>query len=199
MSSTAELETTIDKILDSTRQRILAEAKSALKESQTRLSGSLSMLESEYEKIVSDGRKESGKVARQIVGGTDLESRNRLLLAVEEAVGGVFAKALDRIAGTPRDDSYAGLTRALLEESIRVLGTPEVVIHANSKDAGTVGSLLADFPGAELSPDPIECLGGIRIRSKDGSMAFDNTIDAKIERLKPLIRKGIVSKFEVSE
>jgi V/A-type H+-transporting ATPase subunit E len=57
--------------------------------------------------------------------------------------------------------------------------------------------MLSQFPGSELGSDSIDCLGGIIVKSKDGAMTFDNTIDAKIERLKPLIRKGIASKFGV--
>ena len=60
-----------------------------------------------------------------------------------------------------------------------------------------VQSTFSQFSGAELSSEMIECLGGIIVKSKDGTMTFDNTIDARIERLKPLIRKEIASKFGV--
>ena len=58
-------------------------------------------------------------------------------------------------------------------------------------------ALGQEFSGSELSSETIDCLGGITIKSKDGTMTFDNTIDARIERLKPLIRKEIASKFGV--
>jgi V/A-type H+-transporting ATPase subunit E len=56
---------------------------------------------------------------------------------------------------------------------------------------------VSQFSGAEFSSETIECLGGIKAKSKDGAMTFDNTIDARIERLKPLIRKEIAAKFGV--
>ena len=34
-------------------------------------------------------------------------------------------------------------------------------------------------------------LGGFKIKSSDGTVTLDNTIDSRIERLKPLIRKNI--------
>ena len=71
------------------------------------------------------------------------------------------------------------------------------MISTNSKDKDVVQSTISQFPGAELSSDSIDCLGGIKVKSKDGAMTFDNTIDARIERLKPLIRKDIASKFGV--
>jgi V/A-type H+/Na+-transporting ATPase subunit E len=44
---------------------------------------------------------------------------------------------------------------------------------------------------AKLSDQHIDVLGGIRIKSSDGTMTYDNTLDSRIERLKPLIRKNI--------
>jgi V/A-type H+-transporting ATPase subunit E len=44
---------------------------------------------------------------------------------------------------------------------------------------------------AKLSDQHIDALGGIRIKSSDGTMTYDNTLDSRIERLKPLIRKNI--------
>ena len=79
------------------------------------------------------------------------------------------------------------------------MGTSDITIFTNSKDKDAVQSVLSNFSGAELSSETIDCLGGIKVRSKDGSMTFDNTIDARLERLKPLIRKEIASKFGVGE
>ena len=56
---------------------------------------------------------------------------------------------------------------------------------------------LSQYSGAELSSETIDCLGGVKVKSKDGTMTFDNTLDAKIERLKPLIRKDIATQFGV--
>jgi V/A-type H+-transporting ATPase subunit E len=44
---------------------------------------------------------------------------------------------------------------------------------------------------ARVSDQYIDVLGGIRIKSSDGTMTYDNTLDSRIERLKPLIRKNI--------
>ena len=85
----------------------------------------------------------------------------------------------------------------MLDESTKILGTTEVTVFTNTKDKDLVQSTLSQFPGAELSPDTIDCLGGIIVKSKAGAMTFDNTIDARIQRLKPLIRKEIATKFGV--
>jgi V/A-type H+/Na+-transporting ATPase subunit E len=193
------LEGTIDKILQNTENDVLSSLKSALDDAQQSLDDSVTKLESEYDKIISDGKKEADKIEKQIVGGSDIEARNKQLLALEDAVGRVFTKALEEISNSERSGDYANLIKSLLDESTKVLGTSEVTVFTNSKDRDVVQSTLANFAGSELSSETIDCIGGVKIQSKDGSMKFDNTIDAKIDRLKPLIRKEIASKFGVKE
>ena len=199
LTTNLALEGTIDKILKNTENDVLSSLKSALDDSQQSLDDSITKLESEYDKIVSDGKKEADKIEKQIVGGSDIEARNKQLLALESSVDRVFTTALEQISNSDRTGDYANLIKSLLDESTKVLGTSEVIVFTNSKDKDTVQSTLSSFPGSELSSETIECLGGVKIQSKDGSMKFDNTIDARIERLKPLIRKEIASKFGVNE
>jgi V/A-type H+-transporting ATPase subunit E len=46
-----------------------------------------------------------------------------------------------------------------------------------------------------VSDEAIEALGGVKVKSKDGSVVYDNTLDSRIERLKPIIRKDIALMF----
>ena len=166
-------------------------------DSKQTLDNSLPKLEQEFDKIISDGNKEANKIEKQIIGSSELEVRNKQLLLLEEGVDKVFSKALDQIANADRSGDYSNLINTLLDESTKILGTTEVTVFTNAKDKDVVQSALSKFSGAELSSDTIDCLGGVIIKSKDGTMTFDNTIDARIERLKPLIRKEIASKFGV--
>ena len=195
----SSLEKTIDKILDQTEHDILSNLDGAVSDSHQILDNSVTKLEDEYDKIVADGRKEADKLEKQIIGGSDIEARNKQLLALEDAVSRVFTKALDQISNSDRNGDYANLIKSLLDESTKVLGTSEVIVFTNSKDRDVVQSTLGSFAGSELSSETIECIGGVKIQSKDGAMKFDNTIDAKIDRLKPLIRKEIATKFGVKE
>ena len=195
----SSLEKTIDKILDQTEHDILSNLDGAVSDSHQILDNSVTKLEDEYDKIVADGRKEADKLEKQIIGGSDIEARNKQLLALEDAVSRVFTKALDQISNSDRNGDYANLIKSLLDESTKVLGTSEVIVFTNSKDRDVVQSALSNFTGSELSSETIDCIGGVKIQSKDGAMKFDNTIDAKIDRLKPLIRKEIASKFGVKE
>jgi V/A-type H+-transporting ATPase subunit E len=195
MGVDSALERTVEKIIQNTEDQILSSLKEALKSAESTILNSQASLEQEYDKILSEGKKEAEKLEKQLVGNADLESRNKQLLLVEESIEKVFAKAIKKIHDANRDKDYPKLISAMLKESIDAMGTSEIVIQTNSKDKPVVESLLSNFKGATLSSDLIDCLGGIRVRSKDGTMTFDNTIDARLERLKPLIRKDIASKF----
>ena len=199
MPSLAELslEKTVDQVLEKNRSQLLESLKLSFSESQQKLSESLPELEKEYERILSEGQKEAEKIEKQIVGSSDLEVRNKALLLVEEHTSMVFEKAKEQIKNTKRDSNYSNLISTLLTEATEALGTSEITVFTNSTDKDIVQSAISKISGADLSSEQIDCMGGVKITSKDGSMAFDNTIDARFERMKPLIRKNIAAKFSL--
>ena len=191
------LEKTIDQVLEKNRSQLLESLKSSLSESQEKLSVSLTELENEYAKIISEGQKEAEKIEKQIIGSSDLKVRNKALLQVEESTSKVFEKAKDQIQDTKRDSEYSNLVSSLITEAIEALDTSEIIVYTNSKDKDIVKSAISKISGAELSSEDIDCMGGVKVTSKDGSMTFENTIDARFERMKPLIRKNIAAKFNL--
>jgi len=198
LESNLPLESTIDKILKNTETDILSNIKSGLENAQQNLDDAVPRLESEYDKIISDGKKEADKIEKQITGSSDIQARNKQLMLLEEAVNKVFSTAIDQISNADRSADYSNFIKTLIDNAIQVLGTSEISIMTNTKDKDIVQSTISQFSGAELSSETISCLGGIKVKSKDGTMTFDNTIDARIERLKPLIRKEIAAKFGVN-
>ena len=195
MTSSPALEKTVDKILNQSKNELLLTLNQSLNDSKNTLSNSLSSLEQEYDRILVDGKKEADKLQKQITGSAALEARNKQLLHVEDSVEKVFAKAIEKLNDLVRNEDYTKLMTQLLDESVKGLGSSDVIVECNSKDKSVVPSILSKFPGATLSPNTVNCLGGIIVKSKDGSMKLDNTIDARIERLKPLIRKDIAIRF----
>ncbi|MCH7940357.1 MAG: V-type ATP synthase subunit E [Thaumarchaeota archaeon] len=194
MNYDAALEKTIDKILKKSEEELLESLKQSLDNSKKVLSDSLLPLEQEYDRIIAEGKKDADKIQSQIIGSSGLAERNKQILLVEESVEKVIDKAIEKLRGSVQKN-YTNLMTQLIDEAITSLGTSDVVISTNSRDSDLVKSILKKFKGATLSSDTIECIGGIFVKSKDGSMNFDNTIDARLERLKPVIRKDVATKF----
>jgi len=197
LSSNSRLESTIDQVLDRNSSEFSKSLKNSLEDAQKTLSDSLSILEEEYEKIMSDGKKEADKIEKQIIGSADLEARNKSLLLVQESAEKVLEKAKEKVGNMKRNSDYSKLITKLLSEATEALNTSDVIVYTNSKDKDVVESAVSNISGAELSNDLIDCMGGVKVTSKDGSMSFDNTIDARIELLKPLIRKDIAAQFNI--
>jgi len=197
LASDPKVVETIDKILNQAETELLSSIKNSLEESQQTLTNSQTTLDQEYDRIISDGKKEAEKLEKQIVGSSDLESRNKQLVIVDDSIEQVFDKAIEKIKNVERNSDYSKLIISLIDDSTKVLGTSDVIVYTNSKDKDVVKKALSKFSGAKLSSETIDCLGGVQVRSKDGTMIFNNTIDAKLERMKPLIRKEIASKFDL--
>ena len=123
LAAQAALESTIDKILNNTEQSILENIKSGLDDSQQNLDAAVPKLEGEYDKIISNGEKEADKIAKQITGSSDIEARNKQLMALEEAVNKVFSTALDQISNADRSGDYSNLIKTLIEEATQIGGT----------------------------------------------------------------------------
>ncbi|GFN41563.1 MAG: V-type ATP synthase subunit E [Marine Group I thaumarchaeote] len=194
MNYDAALEKTIDKILKKSEEELLESLKQSLDNSKKVLSDSLLPLEQEYDRIIAEGKKDADKIQSQIIGSSGLAERNKQILLVEESVEKVIDKAIEKLRGSVQKN-YTNLMTQLIDEAITSLGTTDIVISTNARDSDLVKSILKKFKGATLSSDTIECIGGIFVKSKDGSMNFDNTIDARLERLKPVIRKDVATKF----
>jgi len=109
LTSNLSLEQSIDTVLQKTEKDILLNLKNSSIKSKETLDNSLSTLEGEFDKIISDGNKEADKIEKQIIGSADLEARNKQLMALEEGVNKVFSKALDEIANTARSGDYSNL------------------------------------------------------------------------------------------
>lgn len=199
MSSSSTLEHMIDKVLVQKETELISQIDSAYQESLDNLESSRSKLEAERTRIVEAARKQSENLKRQIIGSARLASRNQELLTIENAVNKAFEEAKKKLQASSGTDSYKNLLKQMVEESISAVGgSNAVIIESNKNDAEIVRKAVSELRDtgkvqqqAEVSDQHIDVLGGIRIKSSGGTMTYDNTLDSRIERLKPLIRKNI--------
>ncbi len=197
MSSNSALERTIDKVLSQKEAELISKIDSAYQESLNNLEASRGKLEAERTKIIESAKKQAENLKRQIVGSSRLAARNQELLMIENAVNDAFEEARKKLASSGGKDSYRTLLSSIVEDSVSSVGSGEVLVECNKNDAELVRKIIADLQKknpkvqARLSDQPIDVIGGIRVKSADGTMTYDNTLDSRIERLKPLIRKNI--------
>jgi len=197
MSSNSALERTVNKVLSEKESDLIAQVDSAYHESMNNLESSKESVESEYERIIDSARKQAENLKRQIVGSTRLNARNKQLLLVEGAVNEVFEKAKLAMRSVEKDENYKQLMNRLVDEGLSAIGNDNMIIECNKTDIELVKKLTAFTDRQKkiklaLSEKPIDVIGGVRVRSADLTLTYDGTLDSRIERLKPLIRKSIV-------
>jgi V/A-type H+/Na+-transporting ATPase subunit E len=204
MSSSSPLERTIDKVLSQKESELISKLESAYQESLRNLDSSKSKLNSEYMAIVENAKKQAENLKRQIVGSSRLSARNNQLILVEDSVKTVFEMARKRLLSLHKEPDYEKLMKQALSSSLNEIGKSDLIIECNKTDSGLVRKLVNSINKERettmvVADKNIDILGGIRATSSDGTLTYDDSIDSRIERLKPLIRKNIVQILRGSE
>jgi V/A-type H+/Na+-transporting ATPase subunit E len=138
--------------------------------------------------------KQAESVKRQIIGAAELEARNAQLKSVEKAVNVAIELATKEIAGLS-GSRHEEAIRRLIEEGLDVIGAKAKVSCA-SKDKRAVASAIKKLgPKAKvtLGDETVETIGGVVLTTPDGSVRFDNTLEARLERMKPTLRQEVAA------
>jgi len=146
-------------------------------------------------KILETSIKQAEALKRQIVGAAELEARNSQLKVLEDAVEEVFSGAVSQIPKL-EGKRYEAALKQLLKEAIDVIG-PNALVSTNSRDAKEVFSVARGIAGekARLTPGDkrLDTIGGVVLTTPDKNIRFDNTFEARLERLRPILRKEVAS------
>jgi V/A-type H+/Na+-transporting ATPase subunit E len=198
MSSPTPLERTIDQVITKKESELLSQLNNTYLESINNLELSKSQLDLEYKNIISGAEKKADVLKRQVSGSSKLSSRNKELILLEQSVNDVFNKAKEKFLLNTDESHYKNLLIKMLDESIPNIGTSGIIIECMEKDADFFrqqieGSSAKYNKKIKLDSTLKNTLGGFRIKSTDGTITLDNTLDSRIERLKPLIRKNIAN------
>lgn len=197
-SSTTPLERTIDQVITKKESELLSQLNNSYLESTNNLDLFKSQLELEYKHIISNAEKKADTIKRQVIGSSKLSSRNKELVLLEQAVNDVFDKAKEKLSLQLDDANYKNLLIKMLDESIPNIPTSGIVVECLEKNAGFFKQQIEGITTKynkkiKLQTNLKNSLGGFKLKSTDGTITLDNTIDSRIEKLKPLIRKNIAT------
>ncbi len=195
-SSPTPLERTIDQVITTKESELLTQLNKSYLESINTIDLSKSRIEGEYENIISNAEKKAENLKRQVIGSSKLSARNKELVLLEQAVNDVYVKAKEKLELYSEQPNYRNMLIKTLDESIPNLGTSDVIIECLKRDVEffkkQIESLSQKFnKKIKVQSNLKNSLGGFKIKSSDGTVTLDNTLDSRIERLKPLIRKNI--------
>jgi V/A-type H+-transporting ATPase subunit E len=132
-----------------------------------------------------------------------LEARKKRMTWMEERIEAVFREALLRLAALPRDEAYQKILKGSILEGIAVLNKEHVRIVLNEKDRSLFDQKFfqtlsedSDLPVALILSEEIHrASGGAIVRSEDGRVAFDNTFEARLARMKDGLRGEVAEEL----
>lgn len=185
--------TTLQKVSDAFQSELLADLQDGLNQSQERVDAICRETNGAVSKVLETSARQAESLKRQLIGSAELESRNGQLKALEAEVNRVFNEAM-RLLSELSPSSYESAVTRLVEEGIQVIG-PRAAVSSNDRDKKLLGSVIKKLSKGEVKlavgRTDINTIGGVVLSSPDGTVSFDNTFEARLERTRQDLRKEV--------
>ena len=185
---------TLEKVSGEFETEVLADLEAGRSETLARIEAARKETTEAVGKILETSEKQAESVKRQIIGAAELDARNAQLRSLEKAVNEAFdlaAKQISVVSGAPQEKALV----SLIQEGLDVIG-PQAMVSCSSKDRKAVSAAIKKLGSkAKLSLDDeeIDTIGGVILTTPDRTVRFDNTFEARLERMRPTLRKAIAA------
>jgi V/A-type H+-transporting ATPase subunit E len=197
----SHIEAGADSEISEILQKAQAEAESIKKAAQQQG-------EAEAQKILSRGKRIATLEGQRIIAETKLKVRRKKMDAQEEAIAASFddaTKFLGELAEKGEQDKlvYKDIMFNLVAAACEIVAGEKVELAFNKRDSSRFDEkMIHELHGfvkkrtrrdISLSPAKaaIPCLGGVIVRDLEKQVEVDNTLEAKLHRLKESIRVDV--------
>lgn len=184
---------TLESVIGQLEGELIVELDSGKKQALSALESSKREARAIVEKILDTGNKQAETLKRQLIGAAELEARNAHLKTLEKAVSEVFEVAVKELHDLPAS-RYEKSLSVLLGEGVEVLGQ-NIRVYCNTRDRKAVSTAIDILDARQsrlrLDDKAIDTIGGVVMTSTDGLVRFDNTFEARLERMKPTLRMDV--------
>ena len=157
----------------------------------------------EKEKILENANKQSAMKYQQLISEAKMNSRRAELEAREEIIESAFKRAEDelkKIASTDSDEYKESLKKIIEEASIEI-GGGDLILSLKADDVAKVkdaiSSLEKNIEGKTGTKTTLEIgenintIGGAIVKTKNGEIEVNNTIEARTLRFKKVLRSEV--------
>ena len=202
----------VDKIIshiDANAERETSEMlEKAREEAESIKKAAQQQVEAEAQRILSQGKRIAILEGQRIIAETKLKVRRNKMDAQEEAIAGSFEGAtefLEELAEKGEQDKrvYKDIMFNLVAAACEIVAGDEVELAFNKRDSSRFDEKMLDElhgfvkkrAGRDVSLScakvAIPCLGGVIARDLEKQVEVDNTLEAKLNRLKESIRVDV--------
>ena len=181
-------------------ESILAEAE---KEKETIISEGNVQAAAEKEKILENAEKQAKMRYQQIISEAKMNSRRMELEAREEVIEEAFKKAEDKLkelASSDASEYKTSLEKVIIEAGTEIGGGDMVVLVKESdvtKIKSSIPSIEKSISDKTGTPTKLEMgenintIGGAILKTKNGEIEVNNTIEARMLRFKKSLRSEV--------
>ncbi len=157
----------------------------------------------EKEKILEDGKKQSTMRYQQIISEAKMNSRRMGLDAREEVIEESFKKAEENLKNIASSDSaeYKESLKEIVVEAAIEIGGGDLIVSLKEEDVNKIKDLISSIEmdvkektGNETKlevGDNIKTIGGAIVKTKNGEIEVNNTIEARLLRFKKSLRSEV--------
>ena len=155
--------------------------------------------EAEKTKILENGKKQSDMRYQQIISEAKMNARRAELGAKEEVIEAAFAKATDELKAKAAsgDDEYEDSLSKMIKEAADEIGSKDLIIQLNEADTNNIKGQLSGSSTFQVEDitftlgEPIDAMGGAILKTSNGDIEVNNTIEARLDRFKSILRSEV--------
>ena len=155
--------------------------------------------EAEKLKILDNGKKQSDMRYQQIISEAKMNARRAKLGAKEEVIEAAFNQTTGELKAIAADgsDEYKDSLAKMIQEAAGEIGDNDLIIHLNEADTKKFKEDLSSNDSFEIDGikftlgEPIDAIGGAILKTSNGDIEVNNTIEARLERFKSILRSEV--------
>ena len=159
----------------------------------------------EKEKILEDAKKQSNMKYQQLISEAKMNSRRMELEAREEIIEESFNKALEKLKEIASSDTteYKDSLKKIIKEAANEIGGGELYVLLKESDVNKIKDSLSSIAedikektGKETTLEiggNIKTIGGAIVKTKNGEIEVNNTIEARMLRFKKDLRSKVAA------
>ena len=157
--------------------------------------------EAEKTKILENGKKQSDMRYQQIISEAKMNARRAELGAKEDVIEAAFNQAIGalKIKASSGDEEYKDSLSKMIMEATNEIGSNDLILQLNEADTqkfkddlSSQGSDSFEIEGIKFTlGEPIDAIGGAILKTANGDIEVNNTIEARLERFKSILRSEV--------
>ena len=154
--------------------------------------------EAEKTKILENGKKQSDMRYQQIISEAKMNARRAKLDAKEDVIEAAFSQATGELKQKAADgnDDYKDSLSKMIKEAADEIGGNDLIIQLNEADTNQFKQELSsdtfELDGIKFQlGEPIKTIGGAILKTSNGDIEVNNTIEARLERYKSILRSEV--------